>query len=342
MTQSAKAQVVIVDGKQHNSGDDFAPERSRWDELGLETRATGCVSESDLITECSNSEILVYLGLDIPFTAHVLNALTQCRLVVRYGIGMDSVDIPAATANGIVVANAAEYCVREVADHAAALILNLARRISVLDRFVHEGNWLGALDITGPVPRLSTQTVGLVGFGRISRQVATNLKPFFGTILAHDPYLTQSQADPYGVQLVPLDELVEQADFVSVHTPLIPETEGLIGAEQFERMKKTAYVVNTSRGPVIDESALIAALTNNQIAGAALDVVATEPLPREHPLRDLDNVILTPHFSYHSIQANEDLRESVIATVADVAQGYWPRHVMNPTVQPRSPLQRRE
>jgi D-3-phosphoglycerate dehydrogenase / 2-oxoglutarate reductase len=159
--------------------------------------------------------------------------------------------------------------------------------------------------------------------------------------LAYDPYVSQEQVQDYKVRMVSLDELLEQSDYVSVHTPLMPQTRGLIGAAQLAKMKPTAYIVNTSRGPVIDEPSLIAALQANQIAGAALDVFDPEPLVADSPLREMDNVILTPHLAAYSEQAIQDLRAAVTATVSDVIQGYWPRHVMNPKVTPRRELRRR-
>ncbi len=335
-------QIVIVDSQFVDFGDDFAQERSAWQALGAEITQARCATAEEIVEHCRTADILAYGGLYTPFTSEVLAQLPRCRLIARYGIGVDSVDLKAATEHGIVVANAAEYCVPEVADHATALILAVARRVALLDRYVRAGHWRNAVAHTGPMPRLSTQTVGLAGFGRIARHVARNVGNIFGTLLAHDPYVTQAQADPYGVRMVAMDELLAESDYISVHTPLLPETRGLIGASQLARMKPTAFVINTSRGPVIDEAALIAALQTGQIAGAALDVFDPEPLAGDSPLRSMENVVLTPHLAAYSIQSLEDLRVAVTATVSDVIQGYLPRHVMNPSVHPRGDLRRRE
>lgn len=333
--------IVLVDTHVNALGNQSLRERSVWEEMGAKVTLAECGTEDEIIAACQDADILVYSGLYTPFTERVLSQLPKCQLIARYGIGMDSVDLEAATKYGIVVANAAEYCVPEVADHATALILSLARRITLADRFVRGGNWSGVQAKTGPMPRLSTQTVGFVGFGRIARQAARNLVNIFGTLLAYDPYVGQDQADEYNVRMVSLDELLAQSDYVSVHTPLIPQTRGMIGAAQFAKMKPTAYLVNTSRGPVVDETALIAALQAKQIAGAGLDVFDSEPLVEDSPLREMENVILTPHLAAYSEQAIEDLRAAVTATVSDVIQGYLPRHVMNPQVSPRRELRRR-
>jgi D-3-phosphoglycerate dehydrogenase len=338
--EMAEFHVVIVDSHVYDFGDAFVQERAVWEGMGARVTLARCETAGDVIAAGREADILAYVGLYTPFDAAVLAQLPRCQLIARYGIGMDSVDLAAATAEGIIVANAAEYCVPEVADHATALILSLARRITQLDRFVRGGQWGGAPAHVGPIPRLSTQTVGLVGFGRIARRVADNLRPMFGTLLAYDPFVSQAQADSHGARMVTLDELLAAADYVSVHTPLLPQTRGLIGAAQLARMKRTAYLVNTSRGPVVDEAALADALAAGQIAGAGLDVFDPEPLVADSPLREMDQVILTPHMAANSVQALEDLRLAVTETVAAVMRGEWPRHVMNPKVTPRRALRR--
>lgn len=338
---ASSPQVVLVDTHIHDFGDQSAQERLAWERLGAEVIFARCGSEDEVIAACKDADILVYYGLYTPFTEKVLSQLPKCQLIARYGIGMDSVDLDAATKYGIVVSNAAEYCVPEVADHATALILSLARRVTMLDRFVRDGKWDGATAHTGKIVRLSAQSVGFVGFGRIARHAARNMVNMFGSLFAYDPFVTQEQADAYGVKMVSLDELLEQSDYVSVHTPLMPQTRGLIGAAQLAKMKPTAYLVNTSRGPVVDEAALIAALQTKQIAGAGLDVFDPEPLVDDSPFREMDQVILTPHMAAYSEDAIVDLRVAVTQTVSDVIQGYLPRHILNAKVSPRFGLQRR-
>jgi D-3-phosphoglycerate dehydrogenase len=312
-----------------------------WEKLGATVQLAGCNTEAEIIEAGKAADILVYVGLYTPFTTNVLSQLPKCQLIARFGIGMDSVDLAAATDAGIIVSNAAEYCVPEVADHATALILSLGRRVTMLDRFMRDGKWGGATAYTGPIVRLGTQTVGFVGFGRIARHAARNMVNIFGKLLAFDPYVSQEQADEYQVKMVELDELLAQSDYVSVHTPLLPQTRGLIGAAQLSKMKPTAYLVNTSRGPVVDEAAVIAALQSKQIAGAGLDVFEQEPLADDSPLRQMDNVILTPHNAAYSEQSLTDLRAAVTQTVRDVIEGYLPRHILNAKVVSRHGLRHR-
>jgi D-3-phosphoglycerate dehydrogenase len=335
-------QIVLVDTHINDFGERSASERVIWEKLGATIKFATCNTEDEIIEACQDGDILVYVGLYTPFTERVLSQQPKCRLIARYGIGMDSVDLEAATQYGIVVANAAEFCVPEVADHTAAMILALARRIVFLDRFVRQGRWEGAAVQVGPIIRLSEQTVGFVGFGRIGRQTARNLMNTFGTLLAYDPFVTQEQADALRVTMVSFDELLERSDYVSVHTPLLPQTRGLINAEVLAKMKPTAYLINTSRGPVVDQDALIAALQAKQIAGAALDVFDPEPLAEDSPLREIENVILTPHTAAVSVQAGVDVRAAVAENVSNVIQGYLPRYILNSNVVSRFGLKPRQ
>jgi D-3-phosphoglycerate dehydrogenase len=199
---------------------------------------------------------------------------------------------------------------------------------------------VGSIQFTGPIHRLSTLTLGLVGFGRIAQEVARRMEALVGEVVAYDPYVDPDRAAELGVEMVELSVLLDRSDVVSLHVPLNPVTQHLIGEAELERMKSTAFLVNTSRGQVVDEGALIAALEPGRIAGAALDVVATEPLPDDSPLRALPNVVLTPHFANYSVEAVRDLRESVAHAVGDVLAGRWPAHVVNEGVKPRVPLER--
>lgn len=330
--------VVVVDAGCYGR-EDLPVERAAWEARGHTLSLAAATTEDEIIAAASEADVVAYMGLYTPFTARVLAQLPRCRLIVRYGIGIETVDLDAATAAGIVVCNAAEYCVPEVADHAVALLLSLARRVTYLDRTVRAQRWAEALAETGPVRRLGTLTVGLVGFGRIARRAATLLRPMVGRILAFDPYLGAEAGRELGVEMAELETLLGESDFVSIHTPLLAQTRGLIGESQLALMRSTAYLINTSRGPVVDEEALIEALQSRRIAGAGLDVFAAEPLALDSPLRTLDNVILTPHVAANSVEAIEDLVESVIQAVLDTMAGKRPRHIMNPSVEPRFPLQ---
>ena len=277
------------------------------------------------------------------FTPPVLRELTRCRLIVRYGVGVDNIDLAAATECGIVVANAPTYCVSEVADHTAGLILGITRGIPWLDRQVRDGSWMAVRKDDPRMPRVSQITLGIVGIGKIGRRVAQRMGPFGCRILAHDPFLSDAIIRERGAIPVPsLEELLRLSDVVSLHVPLTAQTHHLIGETALSMVKSTAVIVNTSRGDVIDESALIRALQEDRLYGAALDVLATEPLELDHPLLALDprRVILTPHFGAWCAASVPDLHAEVAAALAAMLAGRWPVSTMNPDVTQRLSLQK--
>ena len=235
-----------------------------------------------------------------PVTRRVIERLTRCRLIARYGIGVDNVDTAAAAARHIPVTNVPDYCIDEVSDHALALLFACARKVSILDRRVRSGRW-EARDAT-PMHRLQGRVLGLVGFGKIPRRLTPKARAIGLDVIAFDPYVPREEMRAAHVEKVDLETLLARADYVSVHAPLVPDTRGLIGEPALRAMKPTAYLINTSRGPIVEEAALIAALTDKKIAGGGFDVYGVEPLPLDHPLRKLDNVVLTPHLGYVSIQ----------------------------------------
>jgi D-3-phosphoglycerate dehydrogenase len=278
----------------------------------------------------------------IRFPPEVLKTLERCRLIVRYGIGVDTIDLAAATECGIVVGNAPTYCMHEVADHAAGLALSLARRIPWLDRQVRAGNWSTVQQELWGVRRLSRLTLGVVGLGKIGRLLVQRMAPFGFRVLGHDPYLSDEQTRALGVAPAALDDLLRESDIVSLHVPLMPSTRHLIDAAKLRLMKPSAAIVNTSRGPVIDEAALIQALQENWLFGAALDVLDQEPPAPGNPLLGFDplRVIVTPHFAASSEEIFPDLHAEVSAAVAALLDGRWPPSVMNPGVVPKVPLTR--
>lgn len=288
-----------------------------------------CRTEEEVIAACRDADAI--LNQYAPLGRRVVEALNRCRVIVRYGVGVNTIDLAAATEKGICVANVPDYCLDEVSDHALALLLNLARRITAADRLVKRGEW--DFKRAAPVRRLRGQTVGLVGFGNIPRILAAKLKPLGFRLIAHDPYVPRSVAEERGVSLVSLDRLCREADIVSVHAPLTAETRGMIGREQLRSMKPRAYLVNTSRGPVVDEGDLLEALREGWIAGAALDVVEEEPIRPDHPLLSMEQVILTPHMAWYSEEAMEELRTKAAEAVREVLQhGRYPRYLVNPEV----------
>jgi D-3-phosphoglycerate dehydrogenase / 2-oxoglutarate reductase len=290
-----------------------------------EVSVNQCQDAAGLVRLCRDADgVITQYGA---FTAEVIRALTRCRVIARYGVGVDTIDLDAATARDIVVANVPDYGTDEVSSHAAALILALLRQIVRYDRAVRDGRW--DFRAGAPIARMRGLTLGIVGFGRIGRMVAEKLRPFGLNCLATDPYLT---AFPDWVEPVPLETLLERADVVSLHCPLTAETRHLLGEARLRRMKPTAILVNTARGAVVDTAALARALREGWIAGAGLDVLEQEPLPPGHPLTTMDRVLLTPHAAFYSEGSILELKRRVARAVLDVLQGRRPASVVNPEV----------
>jgi D-3-phosphoglycerate dehydrogenase len=263
------------------------------------------------------------LNTYLPWSSESIGRLERCRIIARYGIGFDNVDLQAAAHAGIVVTNVPDYSVEEVATHALALILTSLRKVGPADGSVRGGTW--SIDNFRPIHRLSTLTVGLVGFGRIARQLAAPLEALGADIVAHDPYLDPDPALP---PLVPLDELLTTADIVSLHVPLTEETRGMIGAAQLEMMKPGAILVNTSRGPLVQLDALTHALREGEIAAAGLDVFDVEPLVPER-VAGVPNLTVTPHMAYYSEEALEESQRKAATQVVKVLTGEQPDYRVN-------------
>lgn len=264
----------------------------------------------------------------------VIASLPKCRGIIRLGIGYDSVDVQAATEHGIPVCNVPTYCVRDVAEHALALLMASVRHLARQDRWIRAGRW----DRTGasPTRRMEGRTLGFVAFGRIARTLADLVRGFGMTLLAYDPYVDAETMARHGVQKVDLEELLRRADFISVHAPLTEKTRHLLGRREFALMKDGVFLVNTSRGPVVDEAALVEALRAGKVWGAGLDVMEQEPLLPDSPLRDLDTVTMTPHVAANSEESVEDLYRIGCRITVDLVQGIWPEEVVNPEVEGRT------
>lgn len=266
-------------------------------------------------------------------SASLMDRLPRLRVIGRPGIGFDIIDIDAATARGIAVFNAPGFCAREVADHTIMLMLCCARKVPMLYSAMRSG--LVDASTASPIMASYEMTLGLVAFGEIAREVALRAKAFGFRIIASDPFVGQAVADPFGVTMVSLDELLAESDIVSVHAPLGKQTFHLLGEREFSMMKPNAYVVNTSRGPVIDESALVAALMSGRIAGAGLDVFEREPLSSDSPLLSMNNVILTPHTGGISDSSAIATKRRTMRNIANALTGEWPdtRDLINPQVK---------
>jgi D-3-phosphoglycerate dehydrogenase len=261
-------------------------------------------------------------------TGDMIRQLSKCRIISRFGIGVDNVDIPEATRKRIVVTKVPDYCIDEVSDHTMALLLAAVRKIPFVNAQVHGGTW--KMPAVVPIHRLRGTVLGLVGFGRIPQLVVPKAKAFGMQVIAYDPYVPKEVFTGLGVEGVDLPTLLRTSDYVSIHSPLVPETRNLFNLDAFRQMKPTAYVVNTARGPIIDEAALAKALDEKLIAGAALDVMVQEPPAPNSPLFGRDNVIVTPHTSFYSEESLVELQTKAAQEVAAVLTGRPPRNPVNP------------
>ena len=289
--------------------------------------------DADLVVADGTAEGVVAQARDadallntyLPVDADLIAQLERCRIIARYGIGVDNIDIEAAEKSGIVVTNVPDYCVEEVALHTAALLLALLRKVVEGDRLVRQGKW--GIDELRPMRRVGELTVGLVGYGRIARRVGDIVRVLGADLLVYDPYVT---AGPDGPRLVELDELLAGSDAISVHAPLTPQTRGLIGERELALMPDSAVLVNTSRGPLIAFDALEAALRRGDIAAAALDVFEAEP-PDAQRVREVPNLVATPHSAFYSEEALRESQRKAATQIVKVLSGQDPDYRVQPS-----------
>jgi D-3-phosphoglycerate dehydrogenase len=309
-----------------------------WESLDVERKILGENVElvplqtkepEEFLAQAADCDALLntYAG---PITAEAMSRMPKCRIIARYGIGVDTIDLEAATAAGIIVTNNPTYCIEEVAEHTMALLLSAARKVTFYDRQVRAGQW--AVPPGKPMFRLSGSTLGLVGFGNIARQVAVRAAAFGMRVLFADPFIQDGKFDAPGKKME-LHDMLRESDFVSLHPPLTPQTRKMINDDAFSHMKPTAVLVNCARGPVIDTDALVRALDAKKIAGCALDTIDPEPLPDPHPLRGRENVIINPHAAWYSEQAMVGLQAGAPNEVRRVLAGEWPVNVVNRAVK---------
>ena len=307
------------------------PERAVLEPLGVELRPQQCRSEEEIITLAQDADAV--LNCYAKMTDRVIEQLKRCRIIARYGIGVDNVDLAAASKARILVTNVPDYCIDEVSDHALALLLSLARRITVADGAVKAGAW--EVVAHEGIRRLRGQTLGLLGFGKIAKALASKVQPLGMKVLVSDPYLEPARIAQHGAEAVNLDRLLAEADAISIHVPLSPETRNMIGQRELARMKPTAFLINTSRGGIVDEHALAVALNEGRLGGAALDVLSVEPPPVDHPLRQAPNMIFTPHLAFYSRESVIELQTKAAEEVARALKGEPPRSPVNPEVLTR-------
>lgn len=282
---------------------------------GIDYEALNCLTEEDVIQQCSDADALLDIYTQI--TPRILDALPKCKVLVRFGIGYDVFDVDYATQKGIYVCNVPDYCTEEVATHTVALILDLVRKVSFYSANVKQGKWVHAEGY--PMHRLSAQTVGFLGFGKIARQAAKYLAPFGCSFLAYDPYLPAETIQAWGARPVTLEELYAQSHILSLHAPLFNSTRHIIDEAALQKMRDGVMIVNTSRGALIQESALLAAIDSGKVAAAGLDVVEHEPITQpDHPLFRSGRVVVTPHAAFSSDAASTELLAKVAETACAV------------------------
>ena len=306
--------------------------------LDVEVATTFCQGEDSIIEAASDSDAIMTVPIRMiqPFSRKVIEGLNKCQIIACVGIGYDSVDIAAANERGILVTNVPDYCLEEVSDYAMMLILACAKKLYQVIPAVKSGTWYFTLESRKslePMPRLQGQTLGLIGFGNIARTLVPKAKAFGLRVIVHDPYVPFPWFRVNRVESVTMDQLLAESDYISVHSALTPESEKLIGMEQFKKMKPTCCFINTARGGIVDEDALYTALKDKIIASAGLDVLEPEPPNPNNPILTLDNVIVTGHAAQYSTEGETEIWSRPWEEVARVLRGEWPRGIVNPQVK---------
>jgi len=311
--------------------------------IGIEYQLAFCATDEEIIAASRDADVLVVVPADQRITRKVIEGLPRCRHILGLISGYDGIDIAAATEHGVLVTNFPDLYFEEVADHTMALILACSRKIVELDKLVKNGEWvvdrMGSrlgLELWPKLTRLQGQTLGIIGFGHIARSLVPKAKGFEMKLITYDPYLLPADTHSFDVERVELDQLLQESDFISVLTPLTAETRGMLGLEEFKKMKPTAYVINTARGPIINREALHTALTQGWIAGAGLDTTEPEPsTPENNPLLSLDNVIMTAHSAGQDRIAFAKTARLTVEQVLRISREEWPENLVNPEAKER-------
>ena len=326
---AAKYKVLVTDFVWPST----EPERDVLAQIGAEIIEAPDGSEDTLASLAVECDAIMTCFAQV--TEKVVRSARKCMVISRYGVGVDNIAVDTATELGIPVTYVPDYCVDEVSDHVMALLLTWNRQVSFYDRVAKEGRWEGT---RSPVPlvRLRGRTMGIVGLGRIGRAVASKSQAFGLEVLAHDPFLPVDAPRPEGVELVDLPNLLERSDYISLHTPLSDDTRGLISTAELALMKSSAFLINCARGPIIDEAALYVALRDSKIGGAGLDVMEQALPPADHPIFQLDNLLVTPHVGFLSQESVHELEVRTAKATVDVLQGRLPEFLVNPPVLPHS------
>jgi D-3-phosphoglycerate dehydrogenase len=311
----------------------YDPEEEIIREAGYELDIFQCREPGEVLQITKNADAIICQYAEI--NREVLHSVQKCKVVARYGVGLDNIDVKAATEMGIQIVHTPYFCFVDVADHTMGLILALSRQIIRLNNTMKSNpnkNYGELLKYLKNVDRPREQTIGIIGFGKVGGEVAKRAISFGYKVITYDPYVPQEIISAQGVRKVELSELFRKSDIVTIHAPLNNETRKMIGSKALELMKETAYLVNTARGPIVDERALIEALQVHKLAGAALDVTEEEPIPNNHPFLKMENVILTPHVSFYSRTSIYDLKTKVAQYAINALKGTGEYTIANPEV----------
>jgi D-3-phosphoglycerate dehydrogenase len=335
----AKFKVVTPSGASFTvAGGGYKLELEALTPLDADIVEIAAKSDDDFVKEARDADALYAKGRRI--TKRIIDGLERCRVIALGSVGVDSVDVAAATARGIPVTNVPDTFIEEVADHAMMLILATYRRLTTMDRMVREARWAEGRPLLSQFPRLMGQTLGFIAFGHVARAVAVRARAFGLHLLAYDPYVEELVLSQHGVEPVNFAELLQRSDIVSMHAPSTPDAHHLMKEHHFRMMKPEALYISTGRGPTTDEAALIKALKEGWIAAAGLDVLDQEPPDPSNPLLKMDNVILTPHVASASARFDPVRKRRVGQEIALVLSGRWPRSCVNPAVLEKSSLAR--
>jgi len=307
---------------------DLSAEREVFSGTGIEIADYNgkCKTEEDTIKFVKDADAIVTQFT--PITANVINNLERCKIIVRYAIGLDIIDIEAASNKGIMVANVPDYCVEEVANQAMALMLGVLRKLTVMDREVRQGNW--SYKKAEPLYRLSEMNLGIIAFGKIAQEFVKRARGFnFKNIYVHDPYFKPDQSFS-DIEFVSLEELLKESDVVSIHAPATEKTKNMINKDTLSLMKDGSFLINTSRGALINEEDLAVALKIGKLAGAGLDVLKKEDITLDNPLLEIENVIITPHMGWYSVNSIAELQKKVAQQVREALLESKPTYWANP------------
>lgn len=314
--------VVMTDDRHKTYDEEIEVLKS----IDAQVKIANCITEEEVIEACRDADgIMVNLA---PMGAKVIENLEKCKVVARYGVGYDNVDVEACTKKGIYVTNVTDYCTEEVSDHALALLLACTRKVARRDAQVRQGKWnIGGAD---PIYRMAGKVFTFLGYGMIARTLHRKIKGFnFSKVLVYDPFVNEDTIKLAGAEKVDWDSALSEGDYISIHMPLNNNTRDIINTEAFSKMKKGGIIVNTSRGPVINEDALIEALRSGQINSAGLDVHNKEPLDKDSPLFQIENCVLTDHVGWYSEESVSELKRKVAENVKDVLLGNKPKYLVN-------------